>query len=286
MNLDIINILDNEYFGTLPSSQENENSMIISDEPNFINFSNIIPDFRVLPKNIIITDIIEPIENIKLNKKKILFKVKKNVPVTNRKLGRKTKRASEKPKEISDLIGVHGNKDFDNLERKIQVHYIRFIINFSNDALKAEKAGIISNCHKFKQIDKNIKETINYIHVKKLRQSSIGDILQKDISNKYKRYDKSENRKLFRKVVSSSEWLGELFKMNYLELFNYYYNQEKPLKKLVFKNKEISLSTETESFFDLLEKYDDIRNELINTVDRIYYNDNSQEISWSNTDHL
>jgi hypothetical protein len=40
MNLDIINILDNEYFGTLPSSQENENNMIISDEPNFINFSN------------------------------------------------------------------------------------------------------------------------------------------------------------------------------------------------------------------------------------------------------
>ena len=271
-----MNILDNEYFGTLPSSQENENNMIISDEPNFINFSNIIPDFPVLPKNIIITDIIEPIENIKLNKKKIFFKVKKNVPVTNRKLGRKTKSASEKAKEISDLIGVHGNKDFDNLERKIQVHYIRFIINFSNDALKAEKAGIISNCHKFKQIDTNIKETINYKHVKQLRESTIGDILQKDISKKYKRYDKSENRKSFGKVVASSEWLRELFMMNYLELFNYYYNQEKPLKKLVFKNKEINLSTETETFFNLLEKYDDIRNELIDTVNRIYYNDNSQ----------
>ena len=276
MNLDIMNILDNEYFGTLPSSQENENNMIISDEPNFINFSNIIPEFPVLPKNIIITDIIEPIENIKLNKKKIFFKVKKNVPVTNRKLGRKTKSASEKAKEISDLIGVHGNKDFDNLERKIQVHYIRFIINFSNDALKAEKAGIISNCHKFKQIDTNIKETINYKHVKQLRESTIGDILQKDISKKYKRYDKSENRKSFGKVVASSEWLRELFMMNYLELFNYYYNQEKPLKKLVFKNKEINLSTETETFFNLLEKYDDIRNELIDTVNRIYYNDNSQ----------
>ena len=283
MNLDIINILDNEYFGTLPSSQENENNIIISDESNFIDFSNIVPDFPVLPKNIIIADKIESIENIKLNKKKIFFKVKKNVPDTNRKPGRKTKSASEKSKEISDLIGVHGNKDFDNLERKIQVHYIRFIINFSNDALKAEN---ISKCYKFKQIDTSIKETINYIHVKKLRQSSIGDIIQKDISNKYKRYDKSENRKIFKKVVASSEWLRELFMMNYLELFNYYYNQEKPLKKLVFKNKEISLSTETESFFDLLEKYDDIRNELINTVDRIYYNDNSQEISWSNTDHL
>ena len=172
------------------------------------------------------------------------------------------------------------------MERKIQVHYIRFIINFSNDALKAEKAGIISNCHKFKQIDTNIKETINYIHVKKLRESSIGDILQKDISKKYKRYDKSENRKSFEKVVASSKWLRELFMMNYLELFNYYYNQEEPLKKLVFKNKEINLSPETETFFDLLEKYDDIRNELIDTVNIIYYNDNSQEISWSNSSHL
>ena len=91
MNLDIINILDNEYFGTLPSSQENENSMIISDEPNFINFSNIIPDFRVLPKNIIITDKIEPTENIKLNKKKIFFKVKKMFQILTENLVEKQK---------------------------------------------------------------------------------------------------------------------------------------------------------------------------------------------------
>jgi len=88
MNLDIINILDNEYFGTLPSSQENENSMIISDEPNFIDFSNIIPDFPVLPKNIIITDKIEPIEN---NKKKIFFKVKKMFQILTENLVEKQK---------------------------------------------------------------------------------------------------------------------------------------------------------------------------------------------------
>jgi len=89
------------------------------------------------------------------------------------------------------------------------------IINFSNDALKAENN---SNRYTFKQIDTRIKETINYKQICKLRESSIGDILQNDLSDKYKAYDKSENRKLFRKVVSSSEWLGELFKMNYLEL--------------------------------------------------------------------
>ena len=88
MNLDIINILDNEYFRTLPSCQENENSMIISDEPNFIDFSNIIPDFPVLPKNIIITDKIEPIEN---NKKKIFFKVKKMFQILTENLVEKQK---------------------------------------------------------------------------------------------------------------------------------------------------------------------------------------------------
>ena len=88
MNLDIINILDNEYFGTLPSSQENENSMIISDEQNFIDFSNIIPDFPILPKNIIITDKIEPIEN---NKKKIFFKVKKMFQILTENLVEKQK---------------------------------------------------------------------------------------------------------------------------------------------------------------------------------------------------
>ena len=31
---------------------------------------------------------------------------------------------------------THGKCDFDNLERKIQVHFLNFLINFCNDALK------------------------------------------------------------------------------------------------------------------------------------------------------
>ena len=37
-----------------------------------------------------------------------------------------------------DKEGVHGNDSFDNLQRKIQVDFQNFIINFCNDALKAE----------------------------------------------------------------------------------------------------------------------------------------------------
>ena len=148
------------------------------------------------------------------------------------------------------------------------------IINFSNDALKAENN---SNRYTFKQIDTRIKTTINYKQICKLRESSIGDILQNDLSDKYKAYDKSENRKLFRKVVSSSEWLGELFKMNYLELFKYYYNKKEPLTKKMFKGKEIILSSKTKSFYYLLEKNKDLRTNLINTVNSIYFNGNEKE---------
>ena len=148
------------------------------------------------------------------------------------------------------------------------------IINFSNDALKAENN---SNRYTFKQIDTRIKTTINYKQICKLRESSIGDILQNDLSDKYKTYDKSENRKLFRKVVSSSEWLGELFKMNYLELFKYYYNKKEPLTKKMFKGKEIILSSKTKSFYYLLEKNKNLRTNLISTVNRIYFNGKEKE---------
>ena len=203
------------------------------------------------------------------------FKVEKDKNLNDLNRGRRKKQnKSIIPFETSKIKGIHGNKSFDNLERKIQVHYIRFIINFSNDALKSEKN--LNRCT-FKQIDTRIKETINYKQICKLRKSSIGDILQNDLSDKYKRYDKSENRKLFKKVVSSSEWLRELFKMNYLELFNYYYNEKEPLAKIMFKGKEIIISPKTKSFYYLLEKNVNLRTYLISTVNSIYFDGNEKE---------
>ena len=45
-----------------------------------------------------------------------------------------------------------------------------------------------------------------------------------DISTKCKAHIKSHNRDLLEKIESSSPILSELFEMNYLELFMYYYN--------------------------------------------------------------
>ena len=192
------------------------------------------------------------------------------------KIGKRGRKKKENNlAKIKYICGIHGNKEFDNLERKIQVDYIKFIVNFSNDAIKTEN----KYCrHFFKQIDTNITETINYNHSSKLRESSIGYILNQEISKKYKKYGKSENKETFKKVVSSSKWLEELFKMNYLELFKYYHNQEQKLEKVLVKNKEIILSDKTRSFYYLLEKNKDIRKNLINAANTIYFNDNSDAL--------
>ena len=161
------------------------------------------------------------------------------------------------------------------VEKTEKVDYIKFIINFSNDAIKTEN----KYCrHFFKQIDTNITENINYNHSSKLRESSIGYILNQEISKKYKKYGKSENKETFKKVVSSSKWLEELFKMNYLELFNYYHNQEQKLEKVLFKNKVIIISDKTKSFYYLLEKNEDIRKNLINAANIIYLNENNDAL--------
>ena len=59
--------------------------------------------------------------------------------------------------------------------------------------------------------------------------------------------------------------------MNYLELFNYYYNNQKSLNVICFEGKEIKLSKKTKSFYYLLEKYKKDENELIEIAKSYYF---------------
>ncbi len=162
----------------------------------------------------------------------------------------------------------HGNKDFDNLQRKIQVHFLSFLINFCNDALRTEYGD---NLLSFKQINKKSKITVNYEHAQSLKNSSIKDILSLEISTKYSIYDKSENKKILATI--KAKWLNRLFQMNYLELFKLYYNDEKPVDKIVYENREIILSPQTKSFYFLLEKNKAIRQNIIDVTKIVYLND-------------
>ena len=162
---------------------------------------------------------------------------------------------------------VHGRHSFDNLLKKIQIHFLNFLIDFCNDALRIEYEN---SDYSFKQINYRDKERVKYNHLQNLKQYSIRDILNLDISQKYLSLRADHNRILLEKIESSSIWLDALFQMNFLQLFKYYYNDEKPLNKIYFKEREIFLSPKTKTFYCLLEKNKNLKNEIIEVAKRCY----------------
>ena len=162
---------------------------------------------------------------------------------------------------------IHRSDSFDNLLRKIQVHFLNFLIDFCNDALKTEYEN---SDYSFKQIKYKVKEEIQYSYLKNLKHCSIGDILNFDISSKYLSLDRNHNKKLLEKIESSSIWLYNLFQMNYLQLFKYYYNDGKPLNKIYFMEREIFLTPKTKSFYCLLEKNQNLKSEITEIAKKCY----------------
>ena len=159
----------------------------------------------------------------------------------------------------------------DNIIIKIQAHFFYFLIGFCNDALKAEyKYSLYS----FKKINHSKSKLVHKAYISQLKNSKIKDLLNFEISRKYSRFDKFENKKLLEKIIPSSEWLSHLFDMNYLDLFKYYYNKEKPLNKIYFENKAIVFSPETKSFYFLLERCKDFKQDIIDITKKMYLNEN------------
>ena len=197
------------------------------------------------------------------NKKVALFTTRKNRLFKiekNKKRGRK----SMKKKKF------HLKSDFDNVLTKIQIHFLNFLINVSNDVLKATLTK--NNLH-FKHINYKFKKQITYEHIKYLKTVPIKVLLEKDISSKYRKYSKDFNSKILQQVIPSSKWLEEFFNMKYLSLFRIYYNNCKPLKQINFNGKNINLSLNTKSFFNLLKKnrIKLMRTKIISTAQDAYF---------------
>lgn len=197
------------------------------------------------------------------NKKVALFTTRKNRLFKiekNKKRGRK----SMKKKKF------HLKSDFDNVLTKIQIHFLNFLINVSNDVLKATLTK--NNLH-FKHINYKFKKQITYEHIKYLKTVPIKVLLEKDISSKYRKYSKDFNSKILQQVIPSSKWLEEFFNMKYLSLFRIYYNNCKPLKQINFNGKNINLSLNTKSFYNLLKKnrIKLMRAKIISTAQDAYF---------------
>ena len=181
--------------------------------------------------------------------------------------GKKKNRGRPRKIKNSDRP-IHGKNNFDNIERKLQVHFLTFLIDFCNDALRKEYENLPFT---FKHINNKSKITVNLKHTNNLKNSSIKDILNLEISAKYKTFNKLENLNLLSKIEGT--WLDRLFQTNYLKSFKWYYNEGKYLGKVIFEDKEIILSENTKTFYHLIENNPDLRQKIIDTAKNVYLND-------------
>ena len=112
----------------------------------------------------------------------------------------------------------------DNLLRKIQVHFLSFIIDYSNAVLF--KFGNKRNV--FFDIDYKFKSNIKKDFLSFLKASDIGYVLCQNISFKYSKYRKNINKIIY-KDVTKYKFIQYLLSKNYLELFKqvYYKNIRK-----------------------------------------------------------
>ena len=185
--------------------------------------------------------------------------IQKVKSILQTKRGRKEKKCNKK---------IHHAYDDDNILRKIQVHFLSFLTNFVNDIIRA-----FSNNKKvpyFRNIDYEIKKTVNHKYVEELKSKCIGELLQLRVSPKMKNHDDSVNKDIYQTVISSFPFMYGFLQRSYLSLFKeYYYNKN---KIFIVNGKLITLSIKTRTFNDLINKNYAYREKLTSIAINFFLN--------------
>ena len=123
----------------------------------------------------------------------------------------------------------------------------------------------------FKDIDYSFKKQINYTAFEELRNYKIKDILQKPVSKKFRTFLSGYNKEIYDKVINESEWIKDLFDLEYSWFFDIYYNECKPLGETIdIKGRTIYMPKEVKIFNDLLKKNDSGKEFLIYFIKEEY----------------
>ena len=239
-----------DYHNTLLHETNN-----INNDKQIFNFyfnifiNNFPPNKKITPKNPCSSD------NSEKQILKPLFSISSES--ANLKSGKLLKRG-RKGLNTNNNGRTHSGSDDDNLLRKIQVHFLSFIINYINDVIKT----FINNRNPplFKNLDYSIKKRVNHQFVEKLKSYNISQILQMAVSPKMKIHDETVNKKIYWKVCNICPFMYIFLERNFQSLFKeYYYNKNKIFE---VNGKVIQLSLKTKTFDDLLQKYESDKDKL------------------------
>ena len=181
-------------------------------------------------------------------KKFIINEESNSTQLTKKKTKRGRERTIKENENKNKKEKIHDKNTSDNLIRKIQVHYLSFIVSFLNDILKN-----LNYKTKFLNLNYEFKMNIKKEFVESLKKKTIGEIISNEISIKYKGKEKNFNKNLYEQI-KDNEVLYKIFEDNYIKLFKniYYKSKEKINLKEYGLNKDIYLSKNVKMFNNLL----------------------------------
>ena len=285
-SLDIVEREESSYIGSKYS--DNANSTLLREQLINKKIEN------ALQRNFVINIAIEGPEKIaERENSRNIFVLES---VSSRRRGRKILDSTKSSKKKT-----HSADDWDNNLRKIQVHFLNFVIFYLNDIIYSHleikerkdlfflkfniffiKCNIFINYIYF-FMHKNIhyndgypsKSDVNYEYVEKLKSYNIKELLENlDSSPKYKRIKIKKEENINKNKLNDlcrHDWFNELIKMKFLDLFKIYYNQKNPLREIFFNRKKITLS-KINNFYALLLKYKNYEEKLIEVAEAVYLN--------------
>ena len=230
------------HFPFLSESSNNSLNNTLSDD-----ISSIYSNIDILYDNSFLSDFnlmdISGTNEKENNNKKDLFKTEQ----LKRKRGRKINKESKK--------ATHSALFKDNIKRKIQVHFLTFLVSLINDIISTFPFKEIS----LKDLAHNMKQKISKVYFEKLKKSSIKELIENiNISSKFKNYEENINKEVIKKLFEYDfDYFSKLFEKDYLFFFLLYYNDEKPLNKLSLFGKTIEFSKKTEPFYILIKNQKD-----------------------------
>ena len=245
-NKNILNTTDNNNYKYINN--------IISDNINLITYeinknitNNIIPptifnqfNNQILPSPLSFSFFQEN------NKKPYFYTLKK------KRLNPKRKKYLNKVIEQGLKLNnrIHLASDDDNLVRKIQVHFLSFVVSYINDVIKT----VINdkNAPLFKNLDYQIKKRVKHSYVNELRNKTIAEILQLKVSPKMKIHDDSVNKNIYSTICKMSPFMAIYLQQSYVSLFKEYYINKSRI--FIVDRKIVKLSIKTKTFNDLILK--------------------------------
>ena len=230
---------DNDYLLTNGSSESfNDNFFEFFQKDSFENSSKDEKKINFLEN--ISYEYCEKEEDKIKNKKNIgQFLIKKRGRITN--------------DDSSKSIKKHDKFSQDNILRKIQVHYMSFLISSINDILKTFNIN-----KRFLKLNYDFKKNVNKKFVEGLKNKTIADIICNEISNKYRKQNVNTNMIIY-DHIKDYPILNKILSENYLIFFKkFYYKSNKIINLREYGlDMEIVLSNNIKMYKDLLDLHKD-----------------------------